>query len=89
MATSKLLRSGTQAESGNTLPDDPEVEVSNREDVQHAPQSTTFSSEIVKQTAEAAQDHIARIRRDKGLDLGVDDEDLGSNVSDLTAALEV
>jgi hypothetical protein len=40
-------------------------------------------------TVDAARDRIAHIRRDKGLNVGFLDKDLGANVSDLTAALEV
>lgn len=53
------------------------------------PQPEVPTNEFVRQTVEDAKDHIARIRRDKGLDLGILDSDLGCNVSDLTAALEV
>ena len=35
-----------------------------------------------------AKDHVATIRLSKGLD-GIDTDDLGANVSDLTAALRV
>lgn len=52
-------------------------------------QVAVLPADSIKLTVEAAKDHVARIRRDKGLDLGVLDGDLGSNVSDLTAALEV